>query len=37
MAADLAAGNMDSLWTTGENDATGYRYPVLQRPNAINN
>jgi hypothetical protein len=32
MAADLAAGNEDSLWTTGENEATGYRYPVLSRP-----
>jgi hypothetical protein len=35
MAADLAAGNDASLWTTGEDDATGYRYPVLRRPSTV--
>jgi hypothetical protein len=35
MAADLAAGNEDSLWTTGEDAATGYRYPVLRRPGTV--
>ncbi len=32
MAADLAAGDEDSLWVQGEDSASGYRYPVLKRP-----